>query len=122
MIADLSLLPWRSRLATFLVAQGLALAVLASVSLLRIDRARHGPAFRALSTALGVTPQGRRLLGRASRRAGLASDAACLVSRGCFEHVVHKAPLTNAERRTLFAIGRSVFGRVEKPRRGYPVR
>ncbi len=123
MIEHLGVIPWRTVLATFLVAQGLALALIAVVSLVRIDRRRDGPAFRALSGALGLSPASCRLLARAARRAGLGSDAACLVSRGCFEHVLRRARLSDAERRSLQAIGTSVFGRLSPaPARGYPVR
>ena len=114
MIADLTVLPWRPLLAAFLVAQGLALALLAVMSLVRLDRARDGPAFRALCAAMGVSPSRRRMLVRAARRVGLGSDAACLVSQGCFEHVLRKAPLSEADRRSLHAFGRSIFGRLTR--------
>jgi hypothetical protein len=116
-------IPWRAVLAAFLVAQGLALALLAVVSLVRIDRGRDGPAFRALSNAMGLSPASRRLLVRATRLAGIGSDAACLVSQGCFERVLRKAPLSDADRRSLQTLGKSVFGRLSPSHaRGYPVR
>ncbi len=101
--------PWRLGLGGLLVAKGLALAFLAVASRRRWDRARHGPAFRQLCASLGVRPDLRPLLARAARRAGLASDASCLISRGCYDRLLARARLAPAERLRLTALGRSLF-------------
>ncbi len=92
-----------------LMAMALALATLATASLFRRDRARHGPASRRICRALGLTRSERRALGRVARIAKAPGAGSLVVSRGYFESAVGLSAAAPADARSLAAIRGKVF-------------
>jgi len=64
------------------------LATLALASLVRRDRARHGPTSRRLCRALRLSKAEARLMGRVARAARAPGAGSLLVSRGYFDDAV----------------------------------
>ena len=91
------------------VAMALALATLAVTSLIRRDRADHGPTSRRMCRALGLTWAECRLLERVARSARAPGAGSLLVSRGHFDTAIglFGAPPDHARRLAL--IRRKVF-------------
>ena len=68
-----------------MIAMALALITVSTISLVRRDRARHGPTYRRLCRALRIPVSDRRLLRRIARSIDVPCAASLLVSRGCFD-------------------------------------
>ena len=92
-----------------LVAMALALATLAGASLVRRDRADHGPTSRRMCRALNLTPAECRLLGRVARSARAPGAGSLLVSRGYFDAAVGLFGAPPDRARQLASIRRRVF-------------
>jgi hypothetical protein len=92
-----------------LVAMALAVATLAVASLIRRDRAVHGPASRRMCRALKLTRAECRLLTRVARRARAPGAGSLLVSRGYFDAAAGRLAAPADCARHLAAIRRKVF-------------
>jgi hypothetical protein len=92
-----------------LIAMALAVAALALASLVRRDRAAHGPSARRLCRALGLSKTEARLLGRVARASRAPGAGSLLVSRGCFDDAVGSYAAGAESARRLEVIRRKVF-------------
>jgi hypothetical protein len=92
-----------------LIAMALALATVATCSLVRRYRAGQGPASRRFCRALGLTRAERRLLQRVARIARAPGAGSLLVSRGYFETAVGLFAAAPADAHKLDAIRRKIF-------------
>ena len=95
-----------------LVAMALAVATLAVASLVRRDRADHGPTSRRMCRALKLTRTECRLLTRVARNARAPGAGSLLVSRGFFDAAAGLLGAPPDRARQLAAIRRKVFDRV----------
>jgi hypothetical protein len=92
-----------------LVAMALAIVTLALASLMRRDRAAHGPTSRRMCRALRLTRSECRLLGRVARGARAPGAGSLLVSRGLFDTAVGLFGARADRARQLALIRRKVF-------------
>jgi hypothetical protein len=92
-----------------LVAMALAIATLAIASLVRRDRAGHGPTSRRMCRALSLSRSDCRLLGRVARGARAPGAGSLLVSRGHFDTAVGLFGASTDRARQLASIRRKVF-------------
>ncbi len=92
-----------------LAAMALAVATLAVASLVRRDRAGHGPTSRRMCRALSLSRSERRLLGKVARGARAPGAGSLLVSRGHFDTAVGLFGARPDRARQLALIRRKVF-------------
>ena len=95
---------------TLLGVLGTALGGWTISRLIARDRARFGPTTRALCRRLGLSRDQRRLAGRIARAVSLPCAASVLVSRGCFDRAVERAPLSREEAQRLRVMRQRIFG------------
>jgi hypothetical protein len=92
-----------------LAAMALAVATLAVASLVRRDRAGHGPTSRRMCRALRLSRSECRLLGKVARGARAPGAGSLLVSRGHFDTAVGLFGARPDRARQLALIRRRVF-------------
>ena len=92
-----------------LAAMALAVATLAVASLVRRDRAGHGPTSRRMCRAVRLSRSECRLLGKVARGARAPGAGSLLVSRGHFDTAVGLFAARPDRARQLALIRRRVF-------------